>query len=116
MAINAVTNILTACLPCLIIQGAINEVENIKVVLAKELLKCPIENGKYIIKHSFVGIKAKDRSHRQTYRSRQTYNTHLLRVIYCNAINMYISLFNPITFQMMTPQRTKSKMPRNTWK
>ncbi|XP_047512597.1 uncharacterized protein LOC125054632 [Pieris napi] len=38
--VNGVTNILMACLPCIIFQGAINEVENIKTILTTELLKC----------------------------------------------------------------------------
>ncbi|CAK1550407.1 unnamed protein product [Leptosia nina] len=40
VTINAATNIIIACIPCTLMQALINEAEKIKVILAKELLKC----------------------------------------------------------------------------
>ncbi|XP_045533685.1 uncharacterized protein LOC123720897 [Pieris brassicae] len=55
MAVDAVANILMACLPCIVLQGAINEVANIKKNLVQEFLKCPVEES-----HSGTRDKIKD--------------------------------------------------------
>ncbi|XP_047512017.1 uncharacterized protein LOC125054290 [Pieris napi] len=82
MAVDAVANIIMTCLPCLILQGVINEQANIKNCLAQEFLKCPVGEG-----HSRTRDKIKDAI------KYLEWNPFMFRILNIFSLNLTVPLY-----------------------